>query len=128
MQTMLIKIRYFGFVSAICALLAIQTTAQTQTRNENDTLHQLDNSVRSLVKKVTPSVVHLIVSGYAPVENGRGNTSLVLGKQQNVGSGVIIDPEGYIVTNSHMVRGAHRVQVSIPLVTADDSSATSGII
>ena len=128
MQTMLIKIRYFGFVSAICALLAIQTTAQTQTRYENDTLHQLDDSVRSLVKKVTPSVVHLIVSGYAPVENGRGNTSLVLGKQQNVGSGVIIDPEGYIVTNAHMVRGAHRVQVSIPLVTADDSSATSVMI
>ncbi|HEY9501458.1 MAG TPA: trypsin-like peptidase domain-containing protein, partial [Pyrinomonadaceae bacterium] len=127
-RTMQITIRNFGFVSAICALLAIQTTAQTQVKNENDPLHQLDNSVRSLVKKVTPSVVHLIVTGYAPVENGRGNTSLTLGKQQNVGSGVIIDPEGYIVTNAHMVRGAHRVQVSIPVVTAEDATATSVMI
>src|SRR4029078_2600351 len=93
-QMMLINFRNFGYITAICALLALPTTAQSQTKVGTDALHQLDDSVRSLVKKVTTSVVHLIVSGYAPVDNGRGNTSLVLGKQQNVGSGVIIDPDG----------------------------------
>jgi len=124
-QTMLINFRNFGYVSAICALLALPATVQPQTRAASDALHQLDDSVRSLVKKVSPSVVHLVVSGYAPVDNGRGNTSLVLGKQQNVGSGVIIDPDGYIVTNAHMVRGAHRVQVSIPIASLDDGSPSS---
>jgi serine protease Do len=125
---MLINFRNFGYISAICALLALPATVQSQARVGTDALHQLDDSVRSLVKKVTPSVVHLIVSGYAPIDNGRGNTSLVLGKQQNVGSGVIIDPDGYIVTNAHMVRGAHRVQVSIPIASADDASANTVMI
>ena len=125
---MQMKLRLLGLLSAICALLTIQTAAQTtQPQAQNDPLHALDNSVRSLVKRVTPSVVHLIVTGYAPVDNGRGNTSLVLGKEQSVGSGVIIDPDGYIVTNAHMVRGAHRVQVGIP-VTADDATSADAVM
>jgi serine protease Do len=113
-------------VWAMYTFLAINGSAQTPTNVETDPLHQLNNSVRALVKRVTPSVVHLIVTGYGPVENNRGNTSLVLGKQQSVGSGVIIDPNGYIVTNAHMVRGAHRVQVSIPAVDSDEAVASSG--
>jgi len=113
-------------VSLIYALVASQGLAQTTVKVETDPLHQLNNSVRTLVRRVTPSVVHLIVTGYGPVENNRGNTSLVLGKQQSVGSGVIIDPNGYIVTNAHMVRGAHRVQVSIPAADTDESTTTSG--
>src|SRR5215813_4177626 len=109
-------------VWAMCTILAATGSAQTTVRVETDPLHQLNNSVRALVKRVTPSVVHLIVTGYGPVENNRGNASLVLGKQQSVGSGVIIDPNGYIVTNAHMVRGAHRVQVSVPAANADDGT------
>src|SRR5215468_8296575 len=113
-------------VWAMCTTLAATGSAQTTVKVETDPLHQLNNSVRALVKRVTPSVVHLIVTGYGPVENNRGNTSLVLGKQQSVGSGVIIDPNGYIVTNAHMVRGAHRVQVSIPAADTAESTTASG--
>ncbi len=111
-------------VWAICTIWAAPGSAQTTTKLETDPLHQLNNSVRALVKRVTPSVVHLIVTGYGPVENNRGNTSLVLGKQQSVGSGVIIDPNGYIITNAHMVRGAHRVQVSVPAADSGDGGAS----
>src|SRR5260370_33207748 len=45
-----------------------------------------------------------------------------MGKQQSIGSGVIIDPDGYIVTNAHVVRGAHRIQVKIPSPAIDESS------
>src|SRR5258705_55325 len=106
-----------------------QVLAQTATpKADSDPLHQLNNSVKALVRRVTPSVVQVLVTGYGPVEDSHGDTNLVLGKQQNVGSGVIIDPDGYIVTNAHMVRGAHRVQVRIPVDTADDGSATSVMI
>jgi hypothetical protein len=33
-------------------------------------------------------------TGYGPVESGSGNSSLLVGMQQKIGSGVIIDPDG----------------------------------
>lgn len=109
----------------LCVLslsLAPRTSAQTATsKGDPDPLHQLNNSVRALVKRVTPSVVQVLVTGYGPVEGSRGNTNLVLGKQQIIGSGVIIDPGGYIVTNAHVLRGAQRVQVNIPTAATDET-------
>lgn len=100
--------------------------AQTSTRaaagrNEPDSLHQFNSSVRELVRRVRPSVVQVRVSGYGPVASSRGDTSLVLGQQESIGSGVIIDPNGYIVTNAHVIRGANRVQVTIPVAAGDGS-------
>src|ERR1700730_3138117 len=110
------------WLSALCLFLAPRVSAQSATnKGDPDPLHQLNNSVRALVKRVTPSVVQILVTGYGPVGGSRGNTNLVLGKQQSIGSGVIIDPDGYIVTNAHVVRGAHRVQVKVPSAAIDES-------
>jgi serine protease Do len=62
-----------------------------------------------------------MVTGFGPVEGSHGNTNLVLERQQSIGSGVIVDPNGYIVTNAHVVRGAHRVLVNIPAGARDES-------
>jgi len=35
-------------------------------------------------------------------------------KQMGLGSGVIIDPEGYILTNQHVVDGADKISVTLP--------------
>ena len=106
----------------LCLLLAPRALAQTPTAKlGSDPLHEFNSSVRALVKQVTPSVVQILVTGYGPVEGSRGATSLVLGRQQSIGSGVIIDPDGYIVTNAHVIRGAHRVQVKIPPPNNDES-------
>lgn len=120
--------RAFGLAClvAACLLLATHVSAQTvPIKGDTDPLHQLNNSVRALVRRVTPSVVNVIVTGYGPVDSGRGNASLVLGKQQSLGSGVIIDPDGYVITNAHVVRGAHRVQINIPVAATDDSPSGS---
>src|SRR6185312_3268243 len=105
----------------VSLLISPRVSAQTTAKGDLDPLHQLNNSVRALVKRVTPSVVQVLVTGYGPVEGGRGDTNLVLGKQQSMGSGVIIDPDGYIITNAHVLRGAHRVQVSIQAAAFDDT-------
>lgn len=98
-------------------------TASAQTTNHNrdsDALHQFNTAVRKLVSQITPSVVQVQASGYGPVESSTGNTGAV-GMQQKIGSGVIIDPSGYIVTNAHVVGGAQQVRVSVPTVTPTDS-------
>ena len=40
--------------------------------------------------------------------------SLEVGTQRSVASGVIIDPDGYIITSAHVVRGAQHIEVVIP--------------
>lgn len=47
---------------------------------------------------------------------------MVVGMQQKIGSGVIIDPNGYIVTNAHVIGGAQHVRVLVPTVTLNESS------
>jgi serine protease Do len=44
--------------------------------------------------------------------------------QQSLGSGVIVDPKGYIITNYHVVEGATRIKVSL----ADDAEYTAKVI
>ena len=106
-----------------CLFCALTVSAQTQnTHREPDSLHEFNRSVRKLVKQVTPSVVQVLASGYAPVEGSPGNTSLLVGMQQKIGSGVIVDPDGYIVTNAHVVRGAQHVRVSISTVITNEAA------
>ncbi len=78
-------------------------------------LARLNQSVQSLVQRVSPSVVQIVVSSYGPIEGSvAGDTGVVIGRQRSLGSGVIIDPDGYIVTNAHVVAGAQQVQVTLP--------------
>jgi serine protease Do len=98
---------------AIYSLLAAGLRAQ-------DPLHLLSSSVQALVKRVSPSVVQVLVTGYgASEEAGRGETGTVIERQRSLASGVIVDPEGYIMTNAHVVKGAQRVQVTVPPPTGD---------
>jgi serine protease Do len=56
-----------------------------------------------------------MVTSYGPIESTEhGTTALTLGRQRAIGSGFVIDPSGYIVTNAHVVSGAQRVQVVVP--------------
>jgi len=48
--------------------------------------------------------------------------SVVIGKQRTIGSGVIVDPEGYIVTNAHVVKGAEKIEVIVPPPAIDEKA------
>lgn len=101
------------------AYFAPHAQAQTpQAARVPDALHQLNDSVEALVQRISPSVVQVLVSGYgSSEETGQGQASVVIGKQRAIGSGVIVDPEGYIVTNAHVVKGAEKIEVIVPPVT-----------
>ena len=94
-----------------------------------DALARLNEAVDALTRKVWPSVVQIMVTSYGPREDGgRGDTSAVVGRQRSIGSGFVIDADGYIMTNAHVVSGAQRVQIVLPADNADGSltSALSG--
>jgi serine protease Do len=103
---------------AIAALALFAPHAQAQTPQSGhvpDALHQLNDAVEGLVQRVSPSVVQILVSGYGSTEDtDQGQMSVVIGRQRTIGSGVIVDSEGFIVTNAHVVKGAEKIEVIVP--------------
>jgi serine protease Do len=92
-----------------------------------DALAQMNQAIDALTKRVWPSVVQILVSSYGARGEGprQDATNVVVGRQQSVGSGFVIDPDGYIITNAHVVEGAERVQVVVPPANADGRLATA---
>jgi serine protease Do len=75
-------------------------------------LDQLSASLAQMVAKVAPAIVRVEAVGYSESnQDDDGSENHLLSKSENVGSGVVFDANGYIVTNAHVVKGAKRVRV-----------------
>ncbi|HME13626.1 MAG TPA: trypsin-like peptidase domain-containing protein [Candidatus Acidoferrum sp.] len=110
-------------VSCVIAASVGANPARAQAAEASgDTLHKLNESVDNLIKKVSPSVVQILVTGYGPLEESdRASTSVIIGRQRAIGSGFVIDAGGYIVTNAHVVNGAQLVRVVLPVGSNENS-------
>ena len=90
------------------------TYAQTQARivvagarlDQADALQQLNQAYRDIATLVEPSVVHISAESFVRDR---------FGEYENftAGSGWIYDVEGHIVTNAHVVRDAHTIDVQL---------------
>jgi len=82
-------------------------------------LQQLNLAIEQLAARISPAVVQILVTGYGPLqENNRGQTALIT-REHAIGSGVILDPDGYIMTNAHVVEGAQRIHVALAVPSVD---------
>lgn len=121
--------------TAVCLLLAAAAHAQsTATRHAAETpairseavaspniLRELDSSIEKVVNRVSPAVVQIVVAGYGPAEDhGQTDTAKIV-RQHAVGTGIIVDPAGYIITNAHVVEGGQRIRVILPPPPASSS-------
>ncbi len=96
-----------------------QVPATTLTSEAPPILQQLNGAFEGLVAKVSPAVVQVLVTGLGPVEGSNRNDTSFVARQHGIGSGVIVDPDGYIMTNAHVVEGAQRIRVLLPLPPGD---------
>src|SRR5262249_6177332 len=62
-------------------------------------------------ENVSPSVVYIEVQ--QPVRSRRGSAPRVPQQARGSGSGFIFTPDGFILTNSHVVHGATRIEVTV---------------
>ena len=114
-------------IATATALLFVASTALAQPvarQTPPDPLEQMNESIDALTRKVWPSVVQILVSSLGPQEGPPGSAA-VLGRQQSIGSGFVIDAEGYIMTNAHVINGARRIQIVLPADRADGTLATA---
>src|SRR5262249_12571909 len=107
---------------ALCLLSAALSDGLAQQRQVPASASQLELSFAPVVKRVAPAVVNV----YAARIVAKNNPFLVdpfvrqffgaVPREQverSLGSGVIVDPAGLIVTNNHVIEGASQVKVAL---------------
>jgi len=115
-------VRLLGIL-AIC--LAPAPTASAQTPAAPPALSDLSKSLQALSAKVSPSVVQIFVTGYAPPDEEDQAATGEPQLERSSGSGVIVDPDGYIVTNAHVVENATRIEVELPFEASGGAAGRS---
>lgn len=86
-----------------------------------DAADALSNAIEATASTAGAAVVQIFATAYAAAESGSQGAADLIRTQRASGSGVIVDPTGYIVTNAHVVRGAMRIRVEVPTVPAGGS-------
>jgi S1-C subfamily serine protease len=99
--------------SSLSLLAGAQQSPRTTSAASSGVLRELDDAMENLSDRVGPSVVQIQVSSYGPrEEEDLAPQEFVY--QHAIGSGIIVDGDGYIMTNNHVVAGAQHVRVVLP--------------
>jgi serine protease Do len=97
----------------VTAVFGFSLNAQSRPQLTPPALAQFSASIEDLARASGPAVVQISVQGRAPIEEGGAQRAGFTAEQRTTGSGVIVDPDGYIVTNAHVVIDARHIDISV---------------
>ena len=85
--------------------------ANLAPQTDDDVMDAYSRAVITAAEKVSPSVVYIEVE--QRVSNRRPNIPRMPQERLGSGSGFIFTPDGFILTNSHVVHGAKKIEVTL---------------
>ncbi|MCI0706816.1 MAG: Do family serine endopeptidase [Ignavibacteriae bacterium] len=116
----------FKGVDASFAGENVQLGSQTTQTKSSSSLHALNDAYRSVAKEIIPAVVYIKVTT-KPRSSSRQNDQFFFRffgpdfqpqephGEMGAGSGVILTPDGYILTNNHVVDNADPDKIEVVL-------------
>ena len=97
----------------VAAIFGCSLAGQTPIQHTPPALEQFSAAIEEIARKSSAAVVQISVRGRAPLDNSGVERAGFITQQQATGSGVVVDPSGYIVTNAHVVKDARHIDVSV---------------
>src|SRR5256886_2587974 len=85
--------------------------ANLAPQTDDDVMDAYSRAVITAAEKVSPSVVYIEVE--QRVSKRRPNIPRMPQERRGSGSGFIFTPDGFILTNSHVVHGAKKIEVTL---------------
>src|SRR5215203_3084751 len=90
----------------LLGLLLAATAAAAQTPARGTTAVDLSSALEATTRLASPAVVQIFTTSFKPGQGLLPQSSELVTTERASGSGVIVDAQGYIVTNAHVVSGA----------------------
>jgi serine protease Do len=102
-----------AIATAMAVLVSAPPARAQSAARPRPALTEMSGALEATVRQVEPAVVEVFTTSYGPADGLVPRTADLVTTQRASGSGVIVDPEGYVVTNAHVVRGASRLRIEM---------------